>query len=196
MAVFVKRAVTLFFLINLYIKASLWHFWFCEVCTTALVSVRAAVTCMSSIDAISSQSSVCLQFIWITTHSNLSQRSRAKSIFFWCNQTRMFIPLPFPPPPPRFTNKNMPTLKIQSNPGAIRKATAELCLSEIKGVISVFFKMFFCCCWNIHLSFFSITLSSPLSRSLNSEVKYVFFSYQITQRYYSFPHTPLGAEAP
>lgn len=93
-------------------------------------------------------------------------------------------------PHPSGSQINMPTLKIQSNPRAICKATAELCLSEIKGVIYSFLKCFFCCCWNIHLIIFSIALSSLLSHSLNSEVEDFFFnSYKIIQHYYSFPHT-------
>lgn len=83
-------------------------------------------------------------------------------------------------------------LKIQSNPRAMGKSAAELLFIRNQRSSSEFSGMFLLLKISI-LSFFPITLSSHLSLFLHSEVKDCFFFTQITQHYFSFPHTPLGA---
>lgn len=63
-------------------------------------------------------------------------------------------------------------LKIQSNPRAMCKSAAVLCLSEIKGFSGMFLLLKISI-----LSFFPITLSSLLSLLLHSEVKDVLFFF-------------------
>lgn len=124
----------------------------------------------------SNQSSVCLQFIWVTPHSSLSQHLSTKLIFLWCNKTCICLFHFHYPCPSGSQIIVCQPLKIQSNPRAMCKSAAELLFIRNQRSNSEFSGMFLLLKIS-SLSFFPITLSSLLSLLLHSEVKDWFFFF-------------------